>query len=246
MVYNLRIGIRNRNSKREKVVLEIFNSIKQIIKEKKEDLFDLQIEDYDALKREFEKEDIDVFERTNQKAITEFEKEIILFNDSFFDCIEINKKSIFIHEIGHIVNKPPNSSNFLVKYIYAEFLADKYLFEIDKDIFLNGRIIPDLDIISIIKIRNEIEGSNNDENIINWRFVVVGRLYYYYSFCKYEPILSKINELIGLIKEYFSDIDFILTDLRKVCNELQFKKYQELGDSFRDIDDKIKKNVKRF
>ena len=178
---NLRIGIRNNNPKREEIVLRVFNSIKDIIKNKKEFLYNVQIDAYETLKNEFDKEDIDDFENNNKKAIAHFQEEIILFNDSFFNnTTKINKQAVFIHEIGHIINKPPqDGGNYLVKYVYGEYLADEYLFEIDKDIFLNGRIIPDLDIILVAQIRDEIENADNQEEMIKGKFCIIGRLYYY-------------------------------------------------------------------
>ena len=58
----------------------------------------------------------------------------------------------------------------LVKYVYGEYLADEYLFEIDKDIFLNGRIIPDLDIILVAQIRDEIENADRNYFIVSYHF----------------------------------------------------------------------------
>ena len=83
-----------------------------------------------------------------------------------------------------------------------------------------------------------------NENVIKGKFLVIGRLYYYYSLYRYEPILQKVNELIKLVKEYFPNIDLILTDLRELCNEFKSKKYKELEDLFDKIDENIR-NIKR-
>jgi len=236
----LKIGIRNTNPERINKVNEIFKSVSDIIRNKKGFLCNFQIEDYEILKRKFSEEDIDFFEKSNPKALCNFE-EAILINESFFECIEINQKSVALHEIFHILNKPPQEvlndfDNPLVKYVYGEYLADYHLFNIDKDIFLNGRIIPDLDTISIKEIKKDIALSNNEDDFIKGKFQDIGRLYYYYIIYPYQPIISKIDELIGLIREYFSDIDFILKNLQEVCNQLKLKKYQELKDLFYKID----------
>ena len=57
-------------------------------------------------------------------------------------------------------------------------------------------------------------------------------------------MLPKIKELIVLIKKYDHDVDSILINLNKICNELQLKTYQELEFSFVETHNKII-NLKR-
>ena len=77
---------------------------------------------------------------------------------------------------------------------------------------------------------------------IKGKFIVIGRLRYYYSFYQHPPIRSKINELIALIKEYFPNIDHILEDIRDLCNhnQLKSKDYKKLVGLFNKIDKDIK------
>ena len=238
----LKIGIRNNNSDRVKIVHQIFEIVKKKIKDKKCIDFSIEIGDYELLKNQFENYDknmISYIETNKMKALTKFTKNIILFSDIFFDISQIEQESVFIHEIGHIANKPEsiNNDNDIIN-TYFEYRADRFLFEVDYHVFGIGRIESDLKIISIEEINNNIEKSDNKEGTIKAQFVTLTRLYYYYTLYKFK-VIDKINSLTNNIKIYFLNTDNILKDLELFCNGFSNKSEQELYSLSDELDNKI-------
>lgn len=235
------VGIKNINNDRIKTINSVFEYINYKIQNRKNFKYAIQIENYESLKSKFSEERIKLFE-AQEKAVTEFIQNIILFNDSFFKCSEINQQSVFLHEIGHIAHKPRqlfiNFNNPIIERIYIEYLADKFLFEIDKDIFNIGRVEAD---INTMNINEGIQNNIDKEAIVKGKFIVVGRLYYYYNFYNYKSILVKINDLITLIKEYFQNIDHILHKLKNLHIEFESKSDKELIELLDKIDLDIRK-----
>ena len=127
----IKIGIRDCTENKENNINKVFNNIKPKLKNKGY-TFEIKVEDYDKLRGkiiELDGEFLLKFEESNMKAMSDSTKEIILFNNTFFECKqETVKWCIFLHEIGHIINKGIETDNYMIKSIYNEYLSDKFLF----------------------------------------------------------------------------------------------------------------------
>ena len=221
----IRIGIKNSKPEKESIVINTFNIVRKIIKSKKEFIYNIKIEEYKNLEKEFPDEEMIISGIENIKATCEMKKEIILFNDSFFDerCEEIIRNAVFIHEIGHIIGYALGKSPRGASKSFKEYIADKFLFEVSEDIFLKGRLIPDLQGISITKIK-EIEDTEKKENcILDFK----EKLYYHNKILPCCPIIHKINE----------EIDEFVESSKELFLGKGYKK--ELEDSFNEIDKDI-------
>src|SRR3989344_2971628 len=208
----LRIGIREINDSIKETVNQTFTSIELKLKDKNYN-FNIKIQDYESLKKEFNEYKIKWFEENNIKGLSESNKKIILFNNSFFkDTTNINKQSVFLHEIGHITNPLPNNiKGFDMSIIYKEFLADNFLFKIDENIFNKGRVEEDVKLTNFNNIKENINKiKNNNINYPNQdiivKFIMVGgRFSYYDSFHRENLLINKVNDLIKFIKEQISE-----------------------------------------
>ena len=252
----LKIGIRKVNDDRKKDVNNTFNSIKSKL-ENKGFIFYINTDlTYESLKDNFEgdanKQGVLDFEKSGKKGYCEPDKKIILFNDSFFDNVYGIKQSVFLHEIGHIVNRlPKDFQRFDMSQIYKEYLADKFLFEIDKDIFKEWRVGEDVKLtnLELEKFKESINNILKNNNIdyphqeILVRFIMNGgRFSYYYSFLLENDLIDLVNNLIKLINEIVPEIDFgILVEIKNLCIKFREKSEQELKEDFEKLEMKINK-----
>ncbi|MEK6833099.1 MAG: hypothetical protein AABY32_03555 [Nanoarchaeota archaeon] len=231
----IKIGIVNENSNKKMEIEEISYFINNKLNYK----HSIYIEDYDLLKKGFGVEAdlkmIENLEYNNTPAIADWKKRFILFGNLFFENNRtlINKQAIFLHEIGHIVNTRKNLiinnhySN-LVNNIYNEYLADKFLFDLSKEIFKDGRVEEDL---KMIPEKNR----KNNKSI----FLDLGRLYYYNNFLDLEIVSDKIR----ILKESISEHKFILDKLKVLCNRFNSERFEDMTKEFIEIEEEIESVV---
>jgi hypothetical protein len=225
------VGIINENFNKKREIEEISYFINNNLNYK----HSINIENYELLKKSFIVEDdikfvVDI-EANKKPAMSDWKQKIILFGNLFFEGNRtlINKQAIFLHEIGHLLNGlKKHNDNPLIKELYNEFLADRFILEMSKEIFEEGRIKEDIILISENKQKRQCD-------II----LSLGRLYYYNSLCPNFNILNdKIKRMEELIEKKNKPI---LDKLRKLCDDFNTKDYTELIEKFIETEEEINK-----
>lgn len=220
----LNIGIRNQDSEKILIIKNIFKIVNKKIKDKKGYDYIIIIQGYELLKTQIDsEEEVKHFEDGQMKGLAVPDEKIILFNDSFFNINEFEQQSVFLHEIGHIANKlekylSDKSHNKAIE-IYKEYLADKFILEIDDRLFKDVRVGFD-----IHNLRTEME--DYFKNL----FCIIGRLKNYCKLYNYndELIINEIKLLTNTIKVLYPNIESVLQDLDKFCNMYDSESKEEL------------------
>ncbi|MCK4669796.1 MAG: hypothetical protein KAT43_01240 [Nanoarchaeota archaeon] len=212
----IKIGIRNNSKNKEKKLNELFSELQRKYLEISRRFSSLNFSiPFEDLLNKLDQIDKTYFIENKGTALTCYHNKFILLNDTFFTKTTEDQTFIFIHELGHILYHQPCSQNVIFCDEYNEYLADKFLSEIDMNLLFKRICIFCKD-CNLNNIENNIESykttlhicDNQDEkqrtennNNFDRIFEIIFKLYsFLYLIDKDSIETEKINEQINMIR----------------------------------------------